>query len=129
MPWGFFMSTIATRVTALRTAKQISQRELAKRCKISQPTIANIERGRTTEIKGFVLELLAKELGCTAAFILEGSDSSETHEFEMRLMELAALFKKLPEEDQESFLRVLRAMDHSPKIEQIEHRKKVKLIT
>lgn len=59
------MSTIATRVTALRTAKQIRQRELAKRCGVAQATIANIERGRTTEIKGFVLEALARELGCT----------------------------------------------------------------
>lgn len=127
MTWGFFMSTIATRVTALRTAKQISQRELAKRCGVAQPTIANIERGRTTEIKGFVLEALSKELGCTADFILNGVDSSENHEVEMRITELASIFKTLPLEEQETFLRVIRAMQKKPPKELLANPYKIKI--
>ena len=111
------MSDIGKRVVSLRTSRQISQRELASRCELSQPTIANIERGRTKEIKGFVLEALARELNTTTGFLLDGAQTPADHETTMMLMELSAVFKKMPMQEQETLMRMIRAMSQpAPKV-------------
>lgn len=110
MVWGFEMNEIGKRVTTLRTAMQISQRELAKRCGISQPTVANIERGRTLELKGYVLEALSRELNTSSLFILEGADSADAHEDTMMLTEIEKIFRKLDTHDKETVITVIRAM-------------------
>lgn len=107
------METIKDRVKALRLGLRLSQTELAKRCELSQPTIANIERGRTTEIKGYVLDRLARELNTTPAYILEGAESAADHEATMMLAELAAIFEKLSPEDQHALMRTARGMLHT----------------
>jgi len=104
------METIALRVKTLRAAKQISQRELAKRCGLSQPTIANIEGGRTLEVKGYVLDALARELNATQDFILNGADSSSDHESAMMETEMLSIFKKLSLEEKETVIKVMRAI-------------------
>jgi transcriptional regulator with XRE-family HTH domain len=48
------MEAIKDRVKALRLGLVMTQSELARRCEVTQPSIANIERGRTTEIKGYL---------------------------------------------------------------------------
>ena len=110
MTIGLFMQDIGGRVRSLRTGMQISQRDLAKKCGLSQPTIANIERGRTTELKGYVLEALARELNTTQGFILNGPDSIDDHESVMMETEINAIFKSLSMEERETVLKVLRAM-------------------
>lgn len=109
------MDTIAHRFAALRAAKQLSQRKLAELCGVSQPTIANIERGRTTEIKGYVLEALAKELSTTSDYILHGVDNDLDHEYVMMTAELAALFRELSTEDRYAVLRTARGMHQNAK--------------
>jgi transcriptional regulator with XRE-family HTH domain len=104
---------IGKRVATLRISRQISQRELAVRCGVSQPTIANIERGRTKEVKGFVLEALARELTTKAGYILHGEGSADEHETDMMLIEVQAAFKKLARKEQETLLRFIRAMQSS----------------
>lgn len=109
------MDTIAHRFAALRAAKQLSQRKLAELCGVSQPTIANIERGRTTEIKGYVLEALAKELSTTTDYILHGVDEDKDHEYVMMAAEMAALFRDLSTEDRCAILRTARGMHQNTK--------------
>lgn len=102
------METIAKRVTALRKAKRLSQRKLADLCGVSQPTIANIERGRTLEVKGYVLDALAVALNTSVSYILHGVESEHAHESAMFLVELSAIFPRLDIEDQEAMLRFAR---------------------
>lgn len=104
------MQNIGTRVAALRVGKQVSQRELADRCGVSQPTIANIERGRTTEVKGYVLEALARELSVSSKFILEGVKSEHDHETTMLNTELSHIFWELNQTDRDTIMTVARAM-------------------
>ncbi len=104
------MEAIKDRVKALRLGLRLSQSELARRCDVTQPSIANIERGRTTEIKGFLLEALARELNTTPAYILNGAASTSDHEASMYLAELSAIFPKLSHEDQLALVRSARGM-------------------
>ena len=104
------METIGGRVQALRSSKRMTQRQLADACNVSQPTIANIERGRTTEIKGFVLDALAVALGSTASYILHGIPEGTNHEQAMLYAEMKAIFHSLSQADQESLVHVARGL-------------------
>jgi transcriptional regulator with XRE-family HTH domain len=104
------MDAIKDRVKALRLGLVMTQSELARRCDVSQPSIANIERGRTTEMKGYLLERLARELNTTATYILTGAKSEDDHEASMLQAELVAIFAKLPPEDQQALIRSARGM-------------------
>jgi transcriptional regulator with XRE-family HTH domain len=104
------METIKERVKALRLGLRLSQTDLANRCGVTQPSIANIERGRTTEIKGYLLEALAKELNTTPAYILNGASTQVDHESSMMQAEIAAIFLKLSPDDQSALLRTARGM-------------------
>lgn len=98
---------------ALRTGLAMTQAELARRCEVTQPSIANIEGGRTTEIKGYLLERLARELHTTPAYILQGAKSEDDHEATMLQAELVAIFAKLAPEDQQALIRSARGMYQS----------------
>lgn len=104
------METIGQRVTALRLGMRLSISELARRCEVSQPTMTNIESGKTKNVKGYVLDALARELNTTTAYLLEGAQSSNDHESTMMQAELAAIFRKLPPEDQQALMRTARGM-------------------
>lgn len=104
------METIKERVKALRLGLRLSQTELANRCGVTQPSIANIERGRTTEIKGFLLDALAKELNTTPTYILNGASSQHDHELSMMQAEITSIFAKLSPDDQAALLRTARGM-------------------
>lgn len=110
MGWGFFMEHIGTRVKALRLSKRLNQAELAEKCGVSQPAINKIENGKTQKIKGYVLEALARELSSTTTFILYGSESSDSHEHDMMMAEMSAIFRDLPLADKEVILRMARGI-------------------
>jgi len=111
------MPTIGKRVAALRAARQISQQALADEIGVSQPTIANIERGRTLEIKGFVLEALAGALNNTPRYILEGEQQGGADDAATQA-ELVGIWKKLPGPLRDTLLQtargLLRAAEISP---------------
>ncbi len=112
------MPSIASRVQVLRAARRISQAALAKEVGVAQPTIANIERGRTLEIKGWVLEALATALNTTPAFILEGDAAQGAVDDAATQAELIGIWKKLPADHKETLLQtargLLRAAEISP---------------
>lgn len=104
------MSSIASRIRTLRTGRQLSQAKLAEEVGCSQPTIANIERGRTLEIKGYVLARLAAVLHTTPEFILKGGDGPEAIDGAADEAELLGTFRKLSPDDRAVLLRQARGM-------------------
>ena len=104
------METIGARVRMLRMSKNLSQNRLAELCGVSQPTIANIERGRTTEVKGYVLSALARVLISTEQFILHGVDGDDGHEADLMLAELSAIWRMQPLADKHALTRAARGM-------------------
>lgn len=110
MTWGYYMSSLGTRVKALRISKHLNQDELAALVGITQPAIAKIERGITKTIKGETLEQLAYHLSSTTTYILNGSASPEDHESDMLAAEMAAIFRDLSLADKETLLRLARGI-------------------
>lgn len=104
------MSSIGPRVKALRAARRISQRALADEMGVTQPTIANIERGRTEEIKGYVLEALARCLNTTQQYILSGEGSQGDAEEAAHQAELVGVWKKLPQAHKDTLLQTARGL-------------------
>lgn len=114
------MPSIGLRVATLRAARRLSQQALATEVGVSQPTIANIERGRTTEIKGYVLEALAHALNTTPKYILEGEgeNAQGAADDAATQAELVGVWKKLPQSHKDTLLQtargLLRAAEVSP---------------
>lgn len=104
------MTTIGKRVAALRMARRISQQALACEVGVSQPTIANIERGRTTEIKGYVLEALARSLNTTAKYILAGDSQQGAVDEAATQAELVGIWQKLPQGHRDTLLQTARGL-------------------
>ena len=65
------MSTIAVQLGLLRTVRQLSQRELARRTNLRPDTISALERGQTTGIDFATLAKLCDALHCTPNDLLE----------------------------------------------------------
>lgn len=82
---------------------------LAEEMGVAQPTIANIERGRTTEIKGYVLEKLAHSLNTTARYILEGDEQGAADEAATQA-ELIGIWQKLPQPHKDTLLQTARGL-------------------
>lgn len=110
MVWGYFMKTVGSRVKSLRVSKRLSQTQLATACGVSQPAIAKIESDKTQEIKGYLLDALARELSSTTGYILRGSTNSEGHESDMLSAEMSVVFESLPVADKEMLIRLARGM-------------------
>jgi len=97
------------RVLALRQARRISQAALAAEVGVSQPTIANIERGRTSEIKGYVLEALAHALNTTTKYILSGDAQGEIEDAATQA-ELVGIWHNLPQAHRDTLLQTARGL-------------------
>ena len=104
------MPTIGERVARLRAARRISQAQLADEVGVKQPTIANIERGRTHAIKGYVLERLAKALNTTGKYILEGEASEGGVGDAATEAELVGIWHKLPQPHKDTLLQTARGL-------------------
>lgn len=77
---------------------------------VSQPTVANIERGRTEEIKGYVLEALARCLNTTQQYILNGEAQQGAAEEAATQAELVGIWKKLPQPHKDTLLQTARGL-------------------
>ena len=63
---------IGERIRQLRTAKGVSQTELAEKAGLSQPHIVRIEQGRYS-VGLDTLQTIAKALGCTVDMVVRRS--------------------------------------------------------
>lgn len=61
----------------LRRNRTLTQAQLAKRARISQPYIANLERGKNRNPSLAVLQRLAKALGVTTTAVVEAIAGQE----------------------------------------------------
>ena len=64
------MTPIMLRIEELRTARNWSQAELARRSGIPQATISRIEARKTAGISFETLEKLATALGCDPGYLI-----------------------------------------------------------
>ena len=64
------MTPIMLRIEELRTARNWSQAELARRSGIPQATISRIEARKTAGISFETLEKLARGLGCDPGYLI-----------------------------------------------------------
>lgn len=103
------MDSIASRVTALRHSKRMSQAQLAEAAGIRQPSVAYIESGRTKTLKGKTLSGLTKALDTTPDFLLYGSDPKD-HEAAMEEAALMSIWRKLAPADRSTLLRTARGL-------------------
>lgn len=103
------MESIATRVRRLREGRQLTQAQLAAEIGVKQPTIANIERGRTLQLKGYVLQGLAAALHTTPDFILEGEEQGDADLNSLKA-ELDQLWRRLPQQHRETLLQTARGL-------------------
>lgn len=67
------MMGMGERIIALRTAKLLSQRQLAKLVGVSQASMSRIELGEATNIRATTLAALSKVLDVSAQWIQHGT--------------------------------------------------------
>jgi transcriptional regulator with XRE-family HTH domain len=60
-------------IAARRQEAGLSQRELARRAGIYQPTLSRIESGKATRVTVDMLEAIAQALGCEPADLLKST--------------------------------------------------------
>lgn len=89
------MGTIGTRVQTLRKAKGLSGAELARQVGISQPSLVQIEQGRTKSLKATTLHKFCEVLHTTPDFLLKDSIDEEANEQAMLESELIYTVRKL----------------------------------
>ena len=92
------MSTIGSRVKALRLARGLKQSELAKRIGIAAGSLSLIESDTTKVPAGDTLAALCRELQTTQDFILAGQGDSNTIAAAIDESELVHVWRDLPED-------------------------------
>lgn len=105
------LSTVGGRVQKLREARKWSQAALAKSAGISQPTLANFERGKTRGGLALTIAKLAKALGVDPEWLRTGKGNPTRH-LDARTDEQEALviYRTLSEEAREGWMAAGRAM-------------------
>jgi len=68
---------LGTRLRRRREQLGLSQRELARRANIPQPTISDVERGVQEDITTTLLKRFARALGCTTDYLVDIYDEDE----------------------------------------------------
>jgi transcriptional regulator with XRE-family HTH domain len=101
------MPSIAARVIALRQARGMSTTDLARACGISQPSMHNIESGKTKTLRGKTLAELARVLGANPEMILgKGSfTEAQLHEAEM-----LSLWRALDGDQHRNILAIMQGL-------------------
>jgi len=70
--------TLGERVLIYRRRRNLTQKELAEAIGIAQNTIARLEQGNITDLRGQVIAKLSKELKVSADYLLGIDDSEDT---------------------------------------------------
>jgi transcriptional regulator with XRE-family HTH domain len=70
-------TTLGGRVKAVRVEKHLTQQQLAKACKIAQPSLSAIEANEVSFLKDSTLLALAAALGVSASWLSTGKGSRD----------------------------------------------------
>ena len=104
--------SIGLRIKTAREQKDMTLDEVAKRCGTTRQTIYKYENGIVTNIPYDKIELLAEALGVTPSYLF-GWEEKEKSPDEPTLTEgetvLLDLFRRVPEEQQQLVLQMIRA--------------------
>jgi transcriptional regulator with XRE-family HTH domain len=87
---------LSTKIRSAREKLGLTQAQLAKISRVSQPTISEIESGKTSEIKGQILMRLSEALNIDVASLMSEDE------------ELSAA--RLPFHEEESILKLYRRL-------------------
>lgn len=103
--------TIGGRVQAMRERREWSQRELGNRAGLSQPTIANFERGRTLGGYDVTLAKIAKALGVSQEWLRTGKGNPiPTLDANSPEGEVQAIYRKLNPANRKTWLSLGRTL-------------------
>ncbi len=80
---GDYLQLFGARLRELRTAADLSQRELAKRCGTSAAAISNFEAGNNAPTLGTLVRL-AEALGCNVTQLVEVLDQKPSRSSKAR---------------------------------------------
>lgn len=100
--------TIGERIRTLRMAEGLTQEDLGRLCGTTKQTIYKYECGIVTNIPSDRLDRLAEALHSTPAVLMGWEDAPP--ECEYVRAKIAALIRKVPDEDLDRLLAILRAM-------------------
>jgi len=106
------MTSMGARIKALREAQGLSITEAARRIGIKQPSMSNIESGKTVKLRGDTLSAICRVFGASPDFILRGYANST--EATLMESELVRLWRAMPEDQRPHVLAVIRAMAKEP---------------
>lgn len=102
------MQTVGERIVMLRKARGMSTSELARAIGVKQPSMWNIESGRTKKLRGDTLAKLCEVLGASPQTILRGIGMS--NEAALMEAELLALWRSMDDAQREHVIAIARAM-------------------
>lgn len=95
------------RIVAMRKAKKLTQVELARRSGLSQPTISDLETGKTQEVGASTLLRIAAVLETNPAYLMSGKGNPNDKTPAGSEAEVIALYAKLNESNQSAAMAVL----------------------
>jgi hypothetical protein len=77
---------------------------------IKQPSLHNIESGKTVTLRGATLAGLCRALGVTPDMILKGGTASPSPETMLYEQELLSAWRQMTQKDQDHLLAIARAL-------------------
>lgn len=103
--------TLAARIKDARIRAGLSQAELARRCDISQPSLHDLESGKSKSARGITLIRLAEALGQTPEW-LAGAKGVRQDSTPKNVAEESLLsdFRRLTSTEKKVVLRMIRAL-------------------
>lgn len=104
--------SIGSRVKAMRLAKGMNQKQLAKAAGISAPSLSDIENGVTKSLKADTALALGKVLECSTDWLNtgKGTPAAPAHIKSIEQTELLAVFEHLTEPHKIALLSTARAL-------------------
>ena len=110
--------SVGLRIKAAREQKNLTLEEVAKRCETTKQTIYKYENEIVTNIPYDKIVLLSKALDVTPSYLF-GWDEKKNSPSEPQLTEgekiLIDLFRRVPEDQQQLVLQMIRAALGNPK--------------
>lgn len=104
------MMTLATRLKTLREDMGLTQTALAKKAKVSQPTISLYESGKPTEYRAHILMKIAAALETTPEYLMTGMGEKSIGKVQANRAELSAILSRLNDDSIAALLIAAKAM-------------------
>lgn len=116
--YGQFLSTrqdqemehIGKRIEALRLARGWSQSEAARQLEMTQPSLSDIESGKTKALKGITLAMLCRVFHTTAEYVYFGANGADDPELPLIESELVYMARVLTPDRRKTALDSIRGI-------------------